>query len=158
MDLDTTTFDDVDSIFDTSIQQLNLSMISDRLDDFDYANKIDWFLTWAIENQHFHMWSYFIAMQQQNRQLKENDIDAEDDLGNSTAINNTIEEKDNVVKLVTKEISASLKNVPWKTIKLTADVKTLTKSKMQSIATSAKGNKNVKRQSLMTSKPSSKPC
>ena len=45
MDLDAATFDDVDPIFDASIKDLNLSVISDRLDNFGCADKDGWLLT-----------------------------------------------------------------------------------------------------------------
>ena len=75
-------------------------------------------------------------------QLERNDIDEEDDLGKSTEISSNItEEVNNAEPSTAKEISELLKNVPCKTIKLTIDVKMLTKAELQSIATSTNGNK-----------------
>ena len=45
MDLETKTFDVVDLIFDSCIEEFNLSMLSDRLDDFCCVDKIEWLIT-----------------------------------------------------------------------------------------------------------------
>ena len=60
--------------------------------------------------------------------MEENNTNAEDGLGNITAISSSIEEMGKAVPLAAKETSKSPKSAPYKTIKFTTSMRALTKS------------------------------